>query len=145
MIESLVQPDGFLFQHTSGNFDSGFTQDCEPTAAVAWIGICSAGNHMLDAGLDNRGGAWRSSSESAAWLEADVERRAAGGPSLGNRGPQGFDFGVRFASPMMPAFPENHAVLYEHCSDHWVGRSRSFRCQPQRAAHESCISGVAHF
>src|SRR3954451_9250566 len=109
MIESLVEPDGFVFQHTSGNFDSGFTQDCEPTAAVAWIGIGSAGNHMLDSGLDNRGGAWRSSSESGAWLEGDVERCTAGRPSFANGSPQGFNFGVRFASPMMPSFPENHA------------------------------------
>ena len=98
------------------------------------MGIAAADDNAGNAGLDERSGTRRSLPLMAAGFERNV-----GGPAacLGAGGFQGFDFGVRAAERLVPAFAYGLAVAHQDAAHHgiWLDSPLAALRQHQGASH----------
>jgi hypothetical protein len=110
-------------------------------ASVVRIGINGSHDHPANARLDDGGGAGRSSSVGATWLQRDVERGACGRLASAFGIAESLDFGVRSTCPVMPALANDCTGLGDHSPHQRIRESLTLGAlgQPNRPAHEAQV------
>ncbi|RMU45959.1 hypothetical protein ALP29_200276 [Pseudomonas syringae pv. avii] len=138
--KTFVQRSRFAFQYAALNADTGSHQAQKPAAGHLRIGVLHCRNDPRQPGADQCIGARRGASLMAARFKCDVGGCAPGKlPGLAQR----VHFGVRLASPRMPALTDNLAVTHDHATDSRVGvcRIKALARQFQRMGHVMNVEG----
>jgi hypothetical protein len=112
-VETLALPLHYADAHP----DARATQCPKAIARDERVGIFHPRDDFFNSSANERPAAWRSSSEMAARLQIDVERRSL---CLGAGALERHDFGVIAAGQLVESAPNDFTIANQHRSDHGI-------------------------